>query len=101
MVRTGSVFAALGLLVAAPSAFAQTPPEIQKILDESAGAYRKANAFSTTFETVRTGAQASTTRLTLTRDGKLSAVINAGTETRHVVADGTNIFSDTSQEPKK
>ena len=102
MVRARLTFAALGLLFIAPAALAQTPaPEIQKILNESAGAYRKMSAFSASLDMTRAGGAVISTHLTLTRNGKLAAVINAGKDTRHVVADGTTIYSDSAADTKK
>ena len=56
MVRTRLTLAALCATLTAPAAFAQAPaPDIQKILNDSAGAYRTFNTFSTTFDLTRTG----------------------------------------------
>ena len=102
MIRARLTLAALGVIFTAPAALAQSPsPEVQKILDDSAGAYRKFTAFSTTIETTRPGNPGISTRLTLTRGGKLSAIISAGNDTRHVVADGAFIYSDSSDDTKK
>jgi thiol-disulfide isomerase/thioredoxin/outer membrane lipoprotein-sorting protein len=101
MVRTPLTLATLGLVFAAHTALAQTgTPEIQKILDDSAGAYRNITSFSTTLETAQNSSTVST-RLTVTRDGKLAAVITTGHDTRHVVADGKSIYSDNSADAKR
>lgn len=96
------VFAFAGLAsVAASSVLAQAPsPEIEKIVGDSAAAYRAATSFSATLE-LSQGGQKVVSKFTVTKSGKINGTVTRGDATYHVVADGTTIFSDNSKEPKK
>ena len=71
---------------------AQTPDAtIQKIIVDSAAAYRNASSLALTLTNGKTTAD-----ITLMKSGKLAATITAGTIVKRVVADGTNAYSDSS-----
>lgn len=96
-----SVLLAAGLALIAPPALAQGPnADVQAVIDNAAAAYRKLAAFSATMELTRMGRK-TTTKLIFTRAGKLNAEIEFGQETRHVIADGEAIYSDTSSAKAK
>lgn len=101
MLRFAMALAALSVILTSTAGHAEPiTPEVQKILDAAADAYRSAANFSTTLE-MKQGTSTVSTRLILTHDGKLDAVITTPLETRHVVADGTTIYSDSSTDAKK
>jgi len=96
-----SLLLTAGVALLAPAAFAQGPnADVQAVIDNAAAAYRKLTAFSATIE-MSQGPRKTTTKLTFTREGKLAAEIAVGQETKHVVADGTTAYSDTSNDKGK
>ncbi len=86
-------FAPLVLVAQAPDT------AIQKLIAETAAAYRSAAALSLVVETAQ-GTNKTTTELTLLKTGKLAATITSGTTVRRVVADGTSVYSDTADKAK-
>lgn len=76
---------ALVLVAQAPDA------AIQKLLADTAAAYRNASSLSMTLTSGTT-----TSEITLLKAGKLAATITAGTVVKRVIADGTTIYSDSS-----
>ena len=87
-------FAPLVLVAQAPDA------AIQKLVAETAAAYRSATALSLVVETAQ-GTNKTTTQLTLLKTGKLAATITSGTTVRRVVADGTSVYSDSAADKTK
>ena len=91
------VVSALVVLAQAPDA------AIQKILADAAAAYRRAPALSMVLEGGQ-GERKTTVELTLLKTGKLTATITTVTKevmVKHVVSDGTTIYSDSSADKTK
>jgi len=95
---TLTLVTALGLTLAAPVLYAQTPdPAVQPLLDKVATAYRSVNALS--FDMEMTQATTSVkSKVTFKKPGKLSATIDRGQVVNHVVSDGTSVYTDTSRD---
>jgi outer membrane lipoprotein-sorting protein/peroxiredoxin len=95
---------AVGLL-AASAACAQAPgapaasPEVKALVGQVAAAYKSLNSFGATIETTSGSgekAQKIVSTLVFQKPGKLSATIQHGSDTSHVVADGKNLYADSS-----
>jgi outer membrane lipoprotein-sorting protein/peroxiredoxin len=114
--------AALSFALVAPAVQAQTPPaapaqqaatapaqaataaDIQALLAQVAGAYRNLTTFSTTLELAQssgTNEVKITTKLTIKRPAMLSAEIKMGDNVTHVVADGKNVYTDSTRDKTK
>jgi len=90
------------------TATAQTPAatdaDIQALLSQVAGAYRKVTAISLTITMTQgsaPGEHKSTTTLTLKRPALLTAEITTEADVRHVVGDGKTVCSDSSKDKTK
>jgi outer membrane lipoprotein-sorting protein/peroxiredoxin len=97
--------AALSLVLVSSNLCAQSlPPEVEVILGNSAAAYRDLKTFSSTMEMTRSSGATDrtvTTTFTLQKPTKLTAEIHSGQDIIHVVADGTNVYSDSSRDKTK
>ena len=93
-------FPLAALCLAAPLAARAQSPETDALLAKVGEAYKGLSALSFTLESAQ-AARKTTTKLLVTKSGKLTAEIVNATLTRHVIADGTTVYSDSSKTPNK
>lgn len=87
----------LSITLCAPALAAQSSTsdaEAQSLLDKVVAAYRHINTLSFTLQTTQ-GTSTSVTRVVFQRPNKWKVTVEQAKEVKHVVSDGSTVFSDT------